>query len=99
MEKQAKKRRVYSREFKQEAVRLVREGEKSLAALARDLGVDENSLRKWKRAEETHGERAFPGSGKSHDEELAQLRREVSLLRQERDILKKAIGYCASVPR
>lgn len=96
MEKQ--RRRIYSREFKQEAVRLVGESGQSLASVARDLGIDQNSLRKWKRAEEQHGEQAFPGTGKSHDEELAQLRREVALLRQERDILKKAIGYCVSAP-
>ena len=97
MEKQ--RRKVYSREFKQEAVRLAREEGQSLAAVARDLGIDQNSLRKWKRAEESHGERAFPGTGKSHDQELAQLRREVALLRQERDILKKAMSYFAVVPR
>lgn len=95
MEKQ--RRRIYSWEFKQEAVRLVGESGQSLAAVARDLGIDENSLRKWKRAEEQYGGQAFPGKGRSHDEELAQLRREVALLRQERDILKKAMGYFAAV--
>ena len=95
-----KKRKVYSREFKQEAVRLVGEGtHSSVAAVARDLGVDANTLHKWKRAQEQHGAQAFPGQGKSHDEELAQLRREVALLRQERDILKKAVGYFANTPR
>ena len=83
-------RKVYSREFKQEAVRLVRESDQSLAAVARDLGIDGNSLRKWQRAAQSHGERAFPGKGRSHDEELARLQRENALLRQERDILKKA---------
>ena len=83
-------RKVYSREFKQEAVRLVRASDQSLAAVARDLGIDGNSLRKWKRAEMQHGVQAFPGQGHSHDEELARLQREVVLLRQERDILKKA---------
>ena len=85
--------------FKQEAVRLVRESDHSLAAVARDLGIDGNSLRKWKRAEMQHGVQAFPGKGRSHDEELARLQREVALLRQERDILKKAMGYFAAAPR
>ena len=49
-------RKVYSCAFKQEAVRLVRESDHSLAAVARDLGIDGNSLRKWKRAEERHGD-------------------------------------------
>ena len=83
-------RKVYSREFKQESVRLVRESDQSLAAVARDLGIDGNSLRKWQREEEQHGVQAFPGKGRSHDEELARLQRENVLLRQERDILKKA---------
>ena len=87
-----KKRKVYSREFKQEAVRLASEGSRCVAAVARDLGVAANSLRQWKLEEERHGERSFPGTGRSHDEELAQLRREVALLRQERDILKRQSG-------
>ena len=94
-----KQRKVYSREFKQEAVGLASEGSLSVAAVARDLGVDSNTLHKWKREHEQHGVQAFPGTGKSHDEELAQLRRENSLLRQERDILKKAMGYFAGAPR
>ena len=94
-----KQRKVYSREFKQESVRLAGEGSLSVAALARDLGVDVNTLHKWKREQEQHGGQAFPGKGKSHDEELAQLKRENVLLRQERDILKKAVGYFASAPR
>ena len=92
-------RKVYSCDFKQEAVRLVRESDHSLAAVARDLGIDGNSLRKWKRAEEQHGVQAFPGKGRSHDEELAKLQRENVLLRQERDILKKAVGFFAAAPR
>ena len=92
-------RKVYSREFKQEAVRLVRASDQSLAAVARDLGIDGNSLRKWKRAEEQHGVQAFPGKGRSHDEELAKLQRENVLLRQERDILPSAVGFCAAAPR
>ena len=93
------RRKIYSCEFKQEAVRLVRESDQSLAAVARDLGIDGNSLRKWKREEEQHGVQAFPGKGSSHDEELARLQRENALLRQERDILKKAVGFFASPPR
>ena len=92
-------RKTYSREFKQEAVRLVRESDQSLAAVSRDLGIDGNSLRKWQREEEQHGVQAFPGKGRSHDEELTRLQRENALLRQERDILKKAVGFFASPPR
>ena len=87
---QKQKRKAYSREFKQEAVRLVAEGSLSVAAVARDLGIDQNSLRKWKREQEQHGTQAFPGKGRSHDEELARLQRENTLLRQERDCVRNA---------
>ena len=93
------KRRIYSREFKQEAVRLTRQTGTSVAGVARDLGLDANTLSKWRGEEEQRGDQSFPGKGRSHDAELAQLRRENALLRQERDILPSAIGYCASVPR
>ncbi len=93
------RRRIYSREFEQEAVRLVRASAQSLAAVARDLGIDQNSLRKWQHEEEQHGVQAFPGKGRSHDEELARLQREVALLRQERGILPSAVGFFAAAPR
>jgi len=94
-----KQRKVYSREFKQEAVRLAIASVHGVAAVARDLGVDANTLGKWKRALAAHGDQAFPGQGQSHEQELVRLRRETALLRQERDILKKTVGYFASVPR
>jgi len=53
---------------------------------------------RWKKEAEQNGQRAFPGQGHPQDEELARLRREVEVLRQEREILKKAISIF-SVPR
>ncbi len=89
----AAQRRQYTPEFKQEAVRLITEGGVSMARAARDLGISRSLLGKWKRqiedAKET-GHRVFPGHGNPLDEELVRLRREVKILRQERDILKKA---------
>ena len=86
-------RRQYTPEFKREAVRLVTEGGVSMARAARDLGVSRSLLAKWKKqiedAEGT-GLRVFPGHGNPIDEELVRLRRENAILREERDILKKA---------
>jgi transposase len=87
----------FSREFKLEAVRLVRERGVSVAQAARDLDVHENVLRKWVREFTTDPRDAFPGHGQMKPEqlEIERLRREVARLKAERDILKKAAAYFA----
>ena len=84
----------YPGEFKREAVELLRSSGRPLAQTARELGVSTESLRLWrKQAEIDAGER----DGLSSDEraELRELRREVRVLRQERDLLKKAAAFFA----
>jgi transposase len=84
----------YPPEFRAEAVRLVRSGQQPLAATARDLGVSVESLRAWtKRSDVDEGRR----DGLTTDEraELARLRREVRVLQQEREILRKAAAFFA----
>lgn len=90
-------RRRFSREFKLEAVRLVREQDLPIAQVAEDLGLHENVLRKWVRLYESDPVHAFPGSGQQKPEqaEVAALKREIKKLRAERDILKKAAAYFA----
>ena len=85
-------RQQYSSEFKREAVGLVTESGLSIAQAARDLGLNDNMVSRWKKEAEKNGQRAFPGQGHPQDEELSRLRREVEVLRQEREILKKAIS-------
>ncbi len=96
-----KKRRSFSREFKVEAVRLMAEGGLSIAQASRDLGIRESVLSRWKKQFEEAPQEAFPGKGRlrPQDEELARLRKENELLREERDILKKAVGIFSRVPR
>ena len=88
------KRRVYTAEFKQEAVQLAKQGGKTVAAIERELGLSKGLLKHWVRQAEAEGEVAFPGHGrlKPADEELRRLRRENEILRQERDILKKVVA-------
>ena len=90
-------RRRFSREFKLEAVRLVREGGVSVAPAARDLDVHENQLRKWVKEFASDPAQAFPGQGQMKPEqlEIERLRREVAKLKAERDILKKAAAFFA----
>jgi transposase len=90
-------RRKFSREFKLEAVKLVRERGVSAAQAARDLDLHENVLRKWVREQAADPQQAFPGKGQMKPEqlEIEKLRREVVRLKAERDILKKAAAYFA----
>ena len=81
-------RPAYAPEFKAEAVRLYRTSDRSLKAVA-DLGISTNSLREWVRRAETDGN--IPEKlDEDETEELERLRREVRILREEREILRKA---------
>jgi transposase len=90
-------RRKFGREFKIEAVRLIKDRGVSVAQAARDLDVHENVLRKWVREVGADPVQAFPGKGQMKPEQLEidRLRREVTKLKAERDILKKAAAYFA----
>ncbi len=87
-------RRPYPREFKEEAVRLVKESKKPISEIARELGVSDVSLREWvKRSEIDAGKRE--GLTTAEREELRRLRRENRILREEREILKKVTAFFA----
>ena len=90
-------RRQFSREFKVEAVKLVAERGVSISQAARDLDLGETVLRRWVREQTTDPQQAFPGNGvmKPEQAEIERLRKEVSKLKMERDILKKAAAYFA----
>ena len=90
-------KRTFSREFKLEAVKLVKERGVSMALASRDLDVHPNVLRKWIRDVEADPVQAFPGQGqmKADQAEIAKLKKEVAKLKMERDILKKAAAYFA----
>ena len=92
-----KTRQTFSKEFKQEAVRLLESTDKSAADLARELGVRRNQLYKWQEQLRTKGQNAFPGKGRraEKDDKIARLTRELERVKEERDILKKAALYFA----
>ena len=88
------KYRQYDRAFKEEAVRLSVEEGRPVAAVARELGINENMLHRWKKQLAAEGDNAFVGTGNLTLEqaELRRLRRELADITEERDILKKAIA-------
>jgi transposase len=91
------KRKGFTAEFKREAVRLLETSQKQPSDLARELGVRRNQLYKWKDQLSRRGEQAFPGHGrrKASSDEVTRLRQELEQVKQERDILKKAVAYFA----
>jgi transposase len=93
----ARRRHIYTLEFKAEAVKLVTEKGYSVAEAARSLGIHETLLRSWKQAIDKQGDQAFPGHGKlpPFEEEMQRLRAENQRLRAERDLLKKATALFA----
>lgn len=93
------KRKTFTPEFKREAVRLLEQGDRTSAELARELGVRRNQLYKWKEQLSSRGEGAFPGHGgrpaNDPQSEIARLKQELERVTEERDILKKAARYFA----
>jgi transposase len=89
-----KGRGSYTREFKEDAVRLVTDKGMSVTQVAMDLGIHENTIYKWIRLYKADPAGAFPGKGrlKPQDEEMRRLQRENEILREEREILKKALA-------
>ena len=90
-------RRKFTREFKLEAVRLIRERGVSYTQASQDLGVHQSQLRDWVKKFAEDPQRSFPGHGQMKPEqlEITRLKREVIKLKAERDILKKAAAYFA----
>jgi len=89
------KRRRYTKQFKEEALRLVSQEGVSLTQVAQDLGINAGMLRRWRDDLESRGPNAFHGQGYAHDEEVAKLKRELGRVKRERDFLKDAAAYFA----
>ena len=96
--KHRKPYKTYTKEFKQEAVRLMESTDKPAAEVAMELGIRRNQLYKWKQQLALKGEAAFSGGGRpstDNQSELASLKRENERLKEENEILKKAAAYFA----
>lgn len=85
-------RRKYTEAFKREAVRLMETSDKPIAEIARDLGINDNNLYRWRGLYGGPTQVKRNSSVSEIEAELKGLRREVEVLRQERDILKKAMS-------
>ena len=94
-------RKTYTREFKLEAVRLAESSGRTISQVERELGLSQGTIFHWRRELRQQGTDAFPGQGHlpPSEERLRQLERENAVLRQERDILKKAIAVISPKPQ
>src|SRR5437016_1416419 len=90
----AKVQKVYTREFKEEAVRLAQTSGKPITQIARELGISDSSIHQWSKELVERGKEAFPGKGHQTEleEENRRLKRELERVQQERDILKKVVS-------
>ena len=96
-----KKRRQFTKEFKIEAVRLIVEEGRRISEVARELGISEALLGRWKKKYQEGKVDPFPGKGRlsPEDEELRRLRRENKRLRTQHEILKKAVAIFSEDPK
>jgi transposase len=96
-----KVQKTYTAEFKREAVQLVQTSGKPIVQVARELGISDTSIHQWRKELTEHGPEAFPGSGHQtiQEEEVRRLKRELDIVKQERDILKKAISIFSRSPQ
>ena len=90
------RRKRYSTEFKQQALKRTNEPGVTDVLVCEELGISTRQLRRWKDAVREHGEEgAFPGHGKSRDEEFTKLKRELAKVKEERDFLREAARFFA----
>ena len=94
-------RKSYDRDFKVSVMKLILEKHQSVSKVSRDLGVSQNTLHLWKRSFLEDSRACFPGNGKvtEHEAEVRRLKQELELVKEERDILKKAVGIFSETRR
>ena len=92
-------RRRFSAEYKREAVAMLDLPGVSVRQVAAELGIGANVLGRWRREVQHQPDAAFPGQGRSRDEEVGSLRRELARVTKERDFLREAAAFFARASR
>jgi len=94
-----KRYKRYSAEFKREAILRSTEDGMTDKAVCEELGISTRQFLRWRDELELLGNEAFPGKGRTRDQELADLKRELAKVKKERDFLKEAATYFAKQPK
>ncbi len=92
------KRNMYDKDFKLNVLKLWEESEIKQRDFEKEMGIGAGCISHWKREQSEHNVKAFPGNGIPRDQEIAKLKREIERIKQERDILKKAVGIFSKPP-
>ena len=95
----SKRYKRYSAEFKREAILRATEEGKTDEAVCDELGISTRQFRRWRDELELLGGEAFPGKGRTRDQELVDLKRELAQVKKERDFLKEAAAYFAKASK
>ena len=95
----AKRYKRYSSEFKRESILRASEEGNTDKAVCEELGISTRQFRRWRDELQLLGDEAFPGQGRTRDEELATLKHELGKIRKERDFLREAAAYFAKRSR
>jgi transposase len=88
-------RRHFTKQFKEEAIRLAIQEGVSLTQVAHDLDLNASMLQRWRKEAKLEGPKAFRGQAFSRDEEVARSKGELGRVKRERDFLRDAAGYFA----
>jgi transposase len=94
-----KRYKRYSAEFKREALHRATEEGMTDKAACDELGISTRQFQRWRGEMEVLGKEAFPGNGRPRDQELSDLKRELTQVKKERDFLKEAVAYFAKQSR
>ena len=88
-------RRRFTPEYKQEALQLAQQSDVPISQVAKNLGINDNVLRRWIKEFTDQAKKPFTGHGSPRDEEMAGLKKELLQVKKERDFLKEAPAYFA----
>ena len=100
---EAKNRRLYTKEFKQDAVNLSKQPGYSVPSAAKNLGINSKQIYHWRKEEDAKGTLAFPGNGKAalsdSEKRIRELEKQLRDSELEKEILKKALGIFSRAPK
>ena len=95
-----KQRRRYDKAFKLEVLKMIQHSDRTIQSIAQELGIHPGVISRWRRQFRDQENDAFPGKGHQtpEDEEVRRLKKELADVKEERDILKKAVAFFAKHP-
>ena len=95
-----KTRRKFDKAYKLEVLRMIQQSDRTIQSIARELGIHPGVISRWRRQFREQENDAFPGKGHQipEDEEIRRLKKQLADVKEERDILKKAVAFFAKHP-